>query len=296
MSAPRDKQRKTTDRRIKHCKICGNDYHPSKSQLVDLCALCTAATEKFKTTDAYKEFQELSKKDHSSDYKANPHIGSDFDDWYQEDIETGQDEDYNLIKERLQQRNQAIPVDLAALFKEGIDKHEKTMNELKQHEQTEGNRDVSGKPPRHYFYTEGLQEYLRILEKPAHANLVNNIEQLLKELKDNASLEPARNQVAWILIDIKMLYGPKLLQDVSYVVKMGAEKYGHSNYKKGMRFSYCISSFMGHLLSHAQGQELDDESGHNHLLHCVANMLLLLGYLTDGNLVERFNDIHEMFT
>lgn len=264
MSSPLDKTRKITDKRIKHCKICGNDYHPSKSEVSQLCGLCKAVTDKFKE----------SRKEHS---EPNPHIGSDFDDWYNEDIETGQD--YDFIKERMKERDKAVTVQLDQL--EPV---------------TEGKRDTSGKPPRHYFYEEGLIELTAREGKGMAAQVIGQVGFLEEALRDG-DIEHAKHTIVVILLAyLRYMYaGKNLLSDTSYVVKMGAEKYGHTNYKKGMKFSYCISSFMGHLLKHAQGEDLDEESGYNHLLHCAANMLMLLGYLTDEDLIERFNDIPEMF-
>lgn len=42
MSAPLDKTKKITDPRIRHCVVCGNDYHPSKSAPSMYCSLCDA--------------------------------------------------------------------------------------------------------------------------------------------------------------------------------------------------------------------------------------------------------------
>lgn len=282
MSCPiKGRKQESNDHRIKHCTICQNDYHPSKSQTHTYCTLCAKVIETFHKAKEkqLKELDQTMSKDEitkaalsitnsSTNHKVKccgkcPGISLQ-----------SETHPYNPLELR-----EVPDIDLDSLTTIELDLPD------------EGKRDTSGKPPRHYFYEEGLCALLPQL----HGEACERICWLLEAL-NNRDIKEAKNSIRYALDSIKELYdGPNLLSDVSYVVKMGAEKYGHANYKKGMKFSYCISSFMGHLLKHAQGQELDEESGYNHLLHCAANMLMLLGYLTDKDLIERFNDIPEMY-
>lgn len=174
-----------------------------------------------------------------------------------------------------------------------LDEYMEASQEIQGEEYLEsGKRDSSHKPPRHFFYTKGVSAYLIEAQAHDHAAIVEYVDELIDKL--NTYPEIAHFFVSGIITKLREMYDGFLISDVSYVVEMGARKYGHSNYTKGMNFSLCISSFMGHLLKHALLEENDEESGHNHLLHCAANMLMLLGYLSDKEMVKRFNDIPRM--
>lgn len=195
-------------------------------------------------------------------------------------------------------------------YKKVTEKHKPTLDALSQYEtdeewnveaymeasrkiQGEAYRDVEGKPPRHYYYSPAIQELLIEADEHDAATCVRILDTLLLSLQEDTGI--AHWHIKTILNTLTDMYGPELVIDVSYVVKMGAVKYGHSNYRNGMRFSLCISSFMGHLLKHSLlGQEKDEESGYSHLLHCAANMMMLLGYVEDPDIVDKYNDIKDM--
>lgn len=164
-----------------------------------------------------------------------------------------------------------------------------------------GTREIGGKPPRHYFYPEGLLAYLYRIASIRHSLIVSRIDNILTLLnnKNTGSTAETLVQLTDILTDLREFYaeanpGKELLSEMSYVVKMGADKYSHKGYQAGMDYSLCISSFMGHFLK-SLTEENDQESGLSHLLHAGANILILMGYINTKGIKSEFNDIPRMF-
>ena len=162
-------------------------------------------------------------------------------------------------------------------------------------------REIRGKPPRQYFYTEGLMAYLCRTTSISHSLIVSRIDDILTllNIKTPGSSAKTLVQLIDIITDLRELYsskyhGKELLSEMSYVVKMDADKYSYKGYQVGMDYSLCISSFMGHFLK-SLTEENDQESGLPHLLHCGANILILMGYINTKGIESEFNDIPKMF-
>jgi len=82
------------------------------------------------------------------------------------------------------------------------------------------------------------------------------------------------------------------LEEVAQVLAYGAEKYGTHNWRGGMAHSRLYDAALRHLLAFIDGQDLDDESGKEHLAHAICGLLMLLesrkkGYGKD----DRYNKI-----
>lgn len=69
------------------------------------------------------------------------------------------------------------------------------------------------------------------------------------------------------------------LEHIAQVMKFGATKYGWNNWKDGMEHSRLLDAALRHLYKYADGQDLDDESGLNHLGHAATNIVFLLHYI-----------------
>jgi len=58
----------------------------------------------------------------------------------------------------------------------------------------------------------------------------------------------------------------------------GAKKYGKWNYKKGMDWTRLLSATERHLDAFKDGEDIDPESGVNHLGHALADIAMLMDY------------------
>lgn len=73
-----------------------------------------------------------------------------------------------------------------------------------------------------------------------------------------------------ILADVK-----KALEDVSYVMEHGAEKYSRCNWKKVDDTERYISASLRHILSYKE-DKTDEDSGLPHLAHAICSLLFVL--------------------
>jgi len=55
----------------------------------------------------------------------------------------------------------------------------------------------------------------------------------------------------------------------------GANKYGKWNYKNGMEYTRLADAAYRHLSQFMDGQNIDEESGNNHLFHALASIAML---------------------
>lgn len=75
------------------------------------------------------------------------------------------------------------------------------------------------------------------------------------------------------------LLPPNATLEVSRVLAFGAAKYGASNWNQAEledgRARY-VAAAMRHVLAYQCGEQIDDESGLNHLAHAVTSLLFVL--------------------
>lgn len=62
------------------------------------------------------------------------------------------------------------------------------------------------------------------------------------------------------------------------VFRYGAKKYNKHNYKLGMEWTRILDAAMRHLVSFNNKNDLDEESGLNHLWHAKACLAMLIYY------------------
>lgn len=78
------------------------------------------------------------------------------------------------------------------------------------------------------------------------------------------------------------LIPPRWVFVLAEVLTQGAEKYDLRNWEQGMDWGHCYAGAMRHLLRFWSCQEIDPESGLNHLAHAAWNCLALLTYYEEG--------------
>jgi hypothetical protein len=59
----------------------------------------------------------------------------------------------------------------------------------------------------------------------------------------------------------------------------GAAKYGRNNFKKGHKWSRCLDAAMRHITAFAHGEDLDPDSGNNHIAHALCSLAMLAYHL-----------------
>ena len=67
---------------------------------------------------------------------------------------------------------------------------------------------------------------------------------------------------------------------IAKVMEYGSSKYEEHNWRRGMPWTKPYSCAQRHLLKWFEGEELDEESGLNHLYHVMANIAMLIEYNT----------------
>lgn len=72
------------------------------------------------------------------------------------------------------------------------------------------------------------------------------------------------------------------LQEIGKVFKFGAEKYDDYNYRKGYRWSLSFDALQRHLWAWWDGEEVDPESGYNHMAHVAWHAIVMLYYTLTG--------------
>lgn len=80
------------------------------------------------------------------------------------------------------------------------------------------------------------------------------------------------------------------LEDVARVLMMGQEKYGRSNWKKGIRTTRLLGAAFRHLGAFSDGINNDIESNQSHVAHAICNLLFLL-YMMKNH--PEMDDRHE---
>lgn len=83
------------------------------------------------------------------------------------------------------------------------------------------------------------------------------------------------NKAKWSLIDFNSM------TFLVKVMEMGIGKYGYNNWKKGRSFTETWESLFRHVMTWKETEDLDKESGINHIGHAMAN-LMFLAHMTDN--------------
>lgn len=80
------------------------------------------------------------------------------------------------------------------------------------------------------------------------------------------------------------LLAPELLEEVSAVLKFGAEKYAARNWEQGMAWSRPFGALMRHMWAwwNPSQSSVDEETGYSHLAHAACCIMFLLAYEKRG--------------
>ena len=73
-----------------------------------------------------------------------------------------------------------------------------------------------------------------------------------------------------------ILEAPMAVNAVCRVMKFGAEKYGHNDWRKGFDEKEGLDSVLRHIQSHLNGHLKDSDTGERHLAHAVSGLLMYL--------------------
>jgi hypothetical protein len=87
------------------------------------------------------------------------------------------------------------------------------------------------------------------------------------------------NKLEWNLLPFDSL------EELVKIYMLGKNKYGFENWKKGFTYNRLFDAAMRHLLAWKNKQDLDEESGLNHLMHCVWNCVTLF-WMQKNNIGE----------
>lgn len=71
---------------------------------------------------------------------------------------------------------------------------------------------------------------------------------------------------------------PHALTALIAVMEHGAAKYGEHNWKQGMNYTRCFDAAIRHLRAWQAGQDIDPESGLQHLAHAMANCAFIIDW------------------
>lgn len=117
------------------------------------------------------------------------------------------------------------------------------------------------------------------------------MEKKSKEIKKGRNIEDPGNKfdfgkLRWDLIPYDSL------EEVVKVYTHGAEKYSDHNWRKGMKFSRIYAAMLRHLTAFIRGEDIDKDSGLNHLSQVAWGCLTLLNYMkTKPNMDDRTKDL-----
>lgn len=75
------------------------------------------------------------------------------------------------------------------------------------------------------------------------------------------------------------LVPPSAMYALGEVLGKGAQKYADRNWERGFNYSIPYACCMRHILSWWKGEDLDAETGLNHLKHALANIAMLIELL-----------------
>lgn len=75
------------------------------------------------------------------------------------------------------------------------------------------------------------------------------------------------------------LVNRETLAGIAKAMEYGMAKYGKNNYKAGMDWSRVIDALLRHANAYAAKEDLDPESGLNHMYHVGACVSMLIYYI-----------------
>lgn len=80
--------------------------------------------------------------------------------------------------------------------------------------------------------------------------------------------------------------------DVVKVLAFGAKKYSADAWREGIAWNRVLDAAERHIAEFKKGNDIDQESGLNHLAHAACNLLFILEYSrTQGRLDDRYSTV-----
>jgi hypothetical protein len=92
----------------------------------------------------------------------------------------------------------------------------------------------------------------------------------MKKTKSRLAMKESKGKVPVELVPAQFII------DVAAVLQHGAKKYEQYDWAKGLPWSQTYGSALRHLLLWYRGEDIDKESGLNHLAHAACNILFLM--------------------
>jgi hypothetical protein len=75
------------------------------------------------------------------------------------------------------------------------------------------------------------------------------------------------------------LLPPDALREIVRILTYGSSKYADNNWASGIKYSRIFGSVMRHLWAWYGGEDMDKESGMNHLAHAGCDIMFLIAYV-----------------
>lgn len=92
------------------------------------------------------------------------------------------------------------------------------------------------------------------------------------------------------------LLSPYFLLGIAEVLKFGAKKYEPYNWAKGIKYSRVLAAMQRHLWAWWAGEDVDPETGMNHLWHAGCCLMFLIHYEAHPDLYKEFNDTPDIYS
>ena len=147
---------------------------------------------------------------------------------------------------------------------------------------SEGVKSDEGKAPARYMYLAPLEMFSDYYQFSGAGEILEEIIFQLTAGTDNnaaAQVELLIEIICNKQATVERISKAEVMKNVSYVSKLGAEKYGIYNYQKGMDWSRIVDALCRHMIHSFMGDDIDEESGKDHRYHVLANLFMLLYFI-----------------
>lgn len=74
----------------------------------------------------------------------------------------------------------------------------------------------------------------------------------------------------------------ELLEGTARALEHGVKKYGRNNFKGGLEWSRLVDAALRHIYAFAHKEDIDADSGNQHLDHAAASLAMLMHHVKNG--------------